>query len=70
MKFNGNIFTVKIYEGSKLILRQITRDEMGAFLCIASNRVPPAVSKRFTIDVKCLYTLFTTFLMVPFSQIN
>ncbi|KOB74512.1 putative Lachesin, partial [Operophtera brumata] len=28
---------------------------MGAFLCIASNDVPPAVSKRITLLVNCEY---------------
>ena len=26
---------------------------MGTFLCIATNEVPPAVSKRITLDVNC-----------------
>ncbi|MPC76060.1 hypothetical protein E2C01_070461 [Portunus trituberculatus] len=28
---------------------------MGAYLCIASNGVPPSVSKRITLDVECKY---------------
>lgn len=32
---------------------KISRQEMGAYLCIAKNGVPPTVSKRITVDVEC-----------------
>lgn len=28
---------------------------MGAYLCIATNGVPPTVSKRITVDVECKF---------------
>lgn len=31
---------------------------MGAYLCIASNDVPPAVSKRVMLNVNCEYEIF------------
>ena len=31
----------------------ISREQMGAYLCIASNDVPPAVSKRIILNVNC-----------------
>lgn len=30
---------------------------MGAYLCIASNDVPPAVSKRITLNINCKFEL-------------
>lgn len=27
--------------------------EMGAYLCIATNGIPPTVSKRIIVDVEC-----------------
>uniref|UniRef100_A0A8D8X7W4 Neurotrimin n=1 Tax=Cacopsylla melanoneura TaxID=428564 RepID=A0A8D8X7W4_9HEMI len=40
-----------IHPGENLILHKIERQEMGVFLCIASNNVPPTVSKRFKVQV-------------------
>ncbi|XP_026467569.1 lachesin-like [Ctenocephalides felis] len=37
--------------GDTLILHNIQRSDMGAYLCIASNGVPPSVSKRFIVQV-------------------
>ncbi|XP_076276696.1 lachesin isoform X2 [Lasioglossum baleicum] len=44
--------TVKSYEGEQLHLTGILRQEMGSYLCIASNRVPPTVSKRYYVNVR------------------
>lgn len=41
------------FNGEQLNLTKITRNEMGAYLCIATNGVPPTVSKRITVDVEC-----------------
>ena len=38
-------------------MRKIKRGQMGAYLCIASNDVPPAVSKRIILNVNCEWTL-------------
>ncbi|KRF81170.1 limbic system-associated membrane protein isoform X2 [Drosophila virilis] len=38
-------------EGTDLIIPQVKRQHMGAYLCIASNGVPPSVSKRITLVV-------------------
>ncbi|CAH1988232.1 unnamed protein product, partial [Acanthoscelides obtectus] len=40
-------------EGEVLTLSKITRSEMGAYLCIAANGVPPTVSKRMMLHVHC-----------------
>ncbi|KAL1493396.1 hypothetical protein ABEB36_011457 [Hypothenemus hampei] len=39
------------WEGEKLELTKISRLDMGAYLCIASNGVPPTVSKRIKVSV-------------------
>ncbi|XP_069168307.1 lachesin-like [Procambarus clarkii] len=41
-----------VHNGPTLSLRQVSRTHMGAYLCIASNGVPPSVSKRITLDVE------------------
>ncbi|KOX70478.1 Lachesin [Melipona quadrifasciata] len=41
----------QIGEGSVLKLTRVTRSDMGPYLCIASNGVPPAVSKRIVLNV-------------------
>lgn len=42
-------------EGEMLTLSKVTRSEMGAYMCIASNGVPPTVSKRMKLQVHCEY---------------
>ncbi|XP_050463610.1 lachesin-like isoform X5 [Cataglyphis hispanica] len=51
---------VTVYDGEQLNLTRITRSEMGAYLCIATNGVPPTVSKRITVDVE-----FSPMIFVP-----
>ncbi|KAI5651512.1 immunoglobulin domain-containing protein [Phthorimaea operculella] len=46
-----DFYKVDSYVGSSLPLWRVDRRQMGAFLCIASNDVPPAVSKRITLLV-------------------
>ncbi|CAG9816935.1 unnamed protein product [Phaedon cochleariae] len=38
-------------EGETLTFTKVTRSEMGAYLCIAANGVPPSVSKRMMLHV-------------------
>uniref|UniRef100_A0A336MM61 CSON002740 protein n=1 Tax=Culicoides sonorensis TaxID=179676 RepID=A0A336MM61_CULSO len=42
---------VESFNGSELRLPRLERRQMGAYLCIASNDVPPAVSKRVSLSV-------------------
>uniref|UniRef100_A0A6P7GUD6 Neuronal growth regulator 1-like n=1 Tax=Diabrotica virgifera virgifera TaxID=50390 RepID=A0A6P7GUD6_DIAVI len=42
---------VSEWEGETLELTKISRLDMGAYLCIASNGVPPTVSKRIKVSV-------------------
>lgn len=44
---------VMVYDGEVLPLTKVSRNEMGAYLCIATNGVPPSVSKRIILDVEC-----------------
>ena len=43
------------YHGEILKLKRVQRHQMGAYLCIASNTVPPSVSKRIRLNVNCKY---------------
>ncbi|XP_044739889.1 lachesin [Chrysoperla carnea] len=48
---NGIKNKVTAYEGEVLKLSKVTRSEMGAYLCIASNGVRPSISKRIMVNV-------------------
>ncbi|KAF5306581.1 hypothetical protein FQR65_LT07308 [Abscondita terminalis] len=50
-KGHKEIVEVDIYNGSNLHFWRLDRKQMGAYLCIASNDVPPAVSKRIALSV-------------------
>uniref|UniRef100_A0A182VK50 Ig-like domain-containing protein n=1 Tax=Anopheles merus TaxID=30066 RepID=A0A182VK50_ANOME len=39
------------WEGDVLTLSRVSRYDMGAYLCIATNGVPPSVSKRIKVSV-------------------
>ena len=47
------LFLVKQFHGEVLKLKRVQRNQMGAYLCIASNSVPPSVSKRIRLNVNC-----------------
>ena len=63
-KSEGNeirlLVSVPTVEGEELELIRVSREHMGAYLCIAKNKVPPPVSKRIMLQVHCelLYDLF------------
>lgn len=46
-------FAADAYHGTHLNFSRVVRRQMGAYLCIASNDVPPAVSKRVFLNVHC-----------------
>ncbi|MPC31311.1 Contactin-3 [Portunus trituberculatus] len=42
----------KVVEGETLLLTKVSRLQMGSYLCIASNGIPPSVSKRAHLKVQ------------------
>ncbi|XP_074102946.1 protein amalgam [Cotesia typhae] len=52
--YNGksyNFKKVEIYNESKLHFYRVDRQQMGVYMCIATNDVPPTVSKRVALEV-------------------
>ncbi|CAB3244646.1 unnamed protein product [Arctia plantaginis] len=47
----GELRKVDMFMGPSLNLSKVERRQMGAYLCIASNDVPPSVSKRILLSV-------------------
>merc|ERR1711974_484338 len=43
---------VEVVHSNRLEIHKVRREDMGAYLCIASNDVPPAVSKRVYLMVQ------------------
>ncbi|CAL4091066.1 unnamed protein product [Meganyctiphanes norvegica] len=54
--------------GPLLKLSQVSRTGMGAYLCIASNGVPPSVSKRINVEVKFLPTVYVPHQLVDVPE--
>ena len=50
-----NLILVFLHRGEVLQLHKVRRRDMGAFMCIASNNVPPTVSRRVSLSVNCKY---------------
>ncbi|XP_023337364.1 protein amalgam [Eurytemora carolleeae] len=51
VKTNGKKRKSMEISGSTLELKSVTRSEMGSYMCIARNGVPPAVSKHIHLNV-------------------
>lgn len=45
------------WDADVLEISRISRLDMGAYLCIAQNHVPPSVSKRIKVSVDCKYLI-------------
>ena len=41
------------YIGPIITMKSVSKEDIGAYLCIAQNGVPPAVSRRIILQVKC-----------------
>ncbi|XP_026485485.1 lachesin-like isoform X2 [Vanessa tameamea] len=50
--FNYNGDSVGVVDGETLTITKVSRLHMGAYLCIASNGVPPSISKRIMLMVQ------------------
>ena len=55
LTFMLRMISVTEYTGEFLVLHRVRRKDMGAFFCIAKNKVPPSVSKRIMLNVNCKY---------------
>ena len=44
---------VDTWNSDTLEIHRVRREDMGAYLCIANNDVPPAVSRRIYLHVQC-----------------
>lgn len=78
-KFNSFLyllFSVPSVEGGIFNISKVNRLHMGPYLCIASNGVPPTVSKRIMLIVHCklffmyLSILNTMKILLYFSSPN
>lgn len=67
---HSDLFTLVIFylisvlsiEGTTFNITKVNRLHMGPYLCIASNGVPPSVSKRIMLIVHCEYSfIYTSF---------
>lgn len=56
---------VRVYKGEELTIPKVSRLHMGAYLCIASNHVPPAVSKRVLLRVH-----FSPMIWIPHQLVS
>lgn len=54
------MISVTEWEGEMLDMARISRLDMGVYLCIASNGIPPTVSKQIKVSVDCKYLSMTT----------
>ncbi|XP_039292144.1 lachesin isoform X3 [Nilaparvata lugens] len=50
--YNGENVPVNVVDGEVLHITKVSRLHMGAYLCIASNGVPPSISKRVELRVQ------------------
>jgi hypothetical protein len=56
LTFSFSIFdsvTVNVVDGEILSITKVSRLHMAAYLCVASNGVPPSISKRVQLKVQC-----------------
>ena len=53
----AKMYLTFITDGSKLKFTNVRREDGGAYLCMASNGIPPTVSRRFELVVECKYNL-------------
>lgn len=56
------------WEGETLEMSRISRLDMGAYLCIASNGIPPTVSKQIKVSVDCKYILYLIFMKIIYRH--
>lgn len=57
IEFSMLSFAVYEWDAEMLEISRISRLDMGAYLCIAQNSVPPSVSKRIKVSVDCKHLI-------------
>ena len=57
---------VSSVSGPSLVLDSVAQQHIGSYLCIASNGVPPSISKRVDLRVQC--EIFLTEIIHPGGQ--
>ncbi|ROT68453.1 putative lachesin-like isoform X7, partial [Penaeus vannamei] len=69
IQVNGTTAMLEV-PGPLLQLAQVSRTDMDAYLCIATNGIPPSVSKRIQVEVKFLPTVYVPHQLVgvPLNQ--
>ena len=50
---NAFNISVNVVDGEVLYITKVSRLHMANYLCIASNGVPPSISKRVELKVQC-----------------
>lgn len=50
---NLRFVSVNVVDGEVLHIMKVSRLHMAVYLCIASNGVPPSISKRVSLRVQC-----------------
>ena len=51
------VFLFRFTDLPTLRITSAQKEDNGAYLCIASNGIPPQISKRFTLNVLCKYLM-------------
>ncbi|KOB71950.1 putative neural cell adhesion molecule l1, partial [Operophtera brumata] len=64
-EFNCNGESVNVVDGENLTISKVSRLHMGAYLCIASNGVPPSISKRVFLMVQSKLCAVPPMLSIP-----
>lgn len=54
-KFLLLFIIVNVVDGEMLVITKVSRLHMAAYLCVASNGVPPSMSKRVLLRVQCKF---------------
>ena len=61
-------FSVSVHYGTELSLPHVSRHDSGVYFCLASNGVPPTVSKKVRLYVDCKISLFNLSFQISFNK--